>query len=401
MAEDQPGQLGFEGQLEQPQEEVDPLEPFKIKIRKPAKSMKLEYDQQYPPMELPPDEVKEKIKSGRVPFGFNYDPERDNLNNYTLRNLVSSKQARDIVRSSHFMPGQFEIWNSNPKGGNNKYTGRDIDLDGDRIPEFVVKKGDKIVAVNGYTTKTSDFPFRRKFYEAYPEPSERSKHRMNEYLSDEYYKPIYNDDYSAIDRWDGVDPTTEEFMNKYKNFRTHKPTKFSTYRAIAQLIAGPACKAAFAFIAKGDGPKAKIAREVAIEVSGKKAFETSIAVSVYDSLIKIPFMQSIADQIPALRKEFAEKKLRTDPDYHIDWGSKSQCTKEFEQWLFSKKSVKDRVIPYAKALLSTQRAAYVEKVKDNIIKTLTSNPEFVQKFNDTWAKRQKEVGQDWALISSI
>ena len=78
-----------------------------------------------------------------------------------LAQIVGSKMFRDIKRSSNFMPGQFHIWNAAANGGNKKYWGGYKDVDGDGIPhEFVVHRGGPdgpIIAVNGYTTKQSDW----------------------------------------------------------------------------------------------------------------------------------------------------------------------------------------------------------------------------------------------------
>lgn len=59
-----------------------------------------------------------------------------------LFQIAGSKYKRDIVRRNNFMPGQFQLWNKNPKGGNNKYYGSMEDYDNDKIPhEFVVRRG--------------------------------------------------------------------------------------------------------------------------------------------------------------------------------------------------------------------------------------------------------------------
>ena len=96
---------------------------------------------------------KERALRGRIGIGAK-DSEAG------LFQLVSSKQSRDIVRRNNFMPGQFQIWNEKETGGNNKYYGAYEDIDNDRIGEFVVRRGGAegpLVAVNGYTTKKSDW----------------------------------------------------------------------------------------------------------------------------------------------------------------------------------------------------------------------------------------------------
>ena len=102
-----------------------------------------------------------------------------------IAQIVGSKRYRDIKRSGNFMPGQFDIWNEKEKGGNRKYWGGYQDVDGDGLEhEFVVRRGDKhgpMVAVNGYTTKQSDWGARRLFYEAYPTRKLRSEKTAKKY----------------------------------------------------------------------------------------------------------------------------------------------------------------------------------------------------------------------------
>ena len=95
-----------------------------------------------------------------------------------IAQIVGSKNYRDIKRSGNFT------------GGNNQYWGGYQDVDGDGLAhELVVRRGDEtgqMIAVNGYTTKRSDWPARRKFYEAYPNRSDRKNKTVKTYMRDEY-----------------------------------------------------------------------------------------------------------------------------------------------------------------------------------------------------------------------
>lgn len=366
-------------------------EVVEIPIRQPRRARQLDYDQRFPEDALPA-EVHERRHNTRIPVGFNYDPNNvEELKQYTLKNLVSSKQARDIVRSANFMPGQFDLWNAKPNGGNNRFQGDFEDLDGDEINEFVVKRDGKIVAVNGYTTKASDFPFKGAYYQSHPTPQRRKEQSYRKYLNDEYFAPVYNDDMSEITAWNGEDPTTENFRRKYKKHTTHAPTAFSPYRAFAQLIVAPACKQAFLLIAGNNAEKAKLARKIAIDLSGKKAYEASMASKFYDTNVKIPFLNSIANQLPALREDFIATKHRSNPDYEVDWTDGSLCSKQFEQWLFNKASVKERIKTYVHNMLSTQREHYIAEVKNKIAASLRRAEGFDTRLRDEWAQKQDEI----------
>ena len=108
-----------------------------------------------------------------------------------LAQIVGSRAYRDINRSGKFMPGQFQIWNASETGGNNKFWGGYEDADGDGLAhEFVVRRGTAsgpMTAVNGYTTKHSDWVGRKAFYEAYPKRADRKGKTVKSFMRDEYY----------------------------------------------------------------------------------------------------------------------------------------------------------------------------------------------------------------------
>ena len=394
MSDQQPALPAPEEQA--PEEQAIPEVGEVIQIRQPRRARQLEYNQHFPVEELPA-EVHERRHTARIPIGFNYNPEdAEDIKQHTLKNLVSSRQARDIVRSANFMPGQFDIWNAKPTGGNNRYTGGSEDLDEDGIDEFVVRRDGKIVAVNGYTTKASDFPFKGAYYQTHPTPQRRKEQSYRKFLNDEYYAPEYNDDMSEITAWGGEDPTTEEFRRKYKKHTTHAPTKFSPYRAFAQLIVAPACRAAFRLIANNNEEKAKLARNIAIDLSGKKAYEASMASKFYDTNVKIPFLNSIANQLPALRQDFASMKRRSNSEYVVDWTDGSLCSKQFEQWLFNKAAVKERIKAYVHNMLSEQREHYINEVKNKIATSLRRADNFDTRLRNEWAQKQEAIRNRFA-----
>ena len=113
-----------------------------------------------------PDDINIEFKNGRGRGGryANYDKEIR-----YIADVVGSKRKKDITRNNSFLSKKaFVAWNVKHGG---KYVMVDEKIDGDDIPELVVKnpKG-KLVAVNGYTVKRSDWGVRKPFYEAYPTP---------------------------------------------------------------------------------------------------------------------------------------------------------------------------------------------------------------------------------------
>ena len=170
---------------------------------------------------------------------------RDAINE--IAQIVGSKRFRDIKRSGNFMPGQFDIWNAKETGGNNKYWGGYQDVDGDGLAhEFVVRREKEtgpMVAVNGYTTKRSDWAARKTFYENNPSREQRKGKTVKTYMRDEYYNPEYEG--MQIKSW-GVEPGSEhdDFRNdkEWSRYIKYTPKEMSPYQAVNKYIVMPALK---------------------------------------------------------------------------------------------------------------------------------------------------------------
>ena len=360
-----------------------------IMIRQPRPGAQINYDEHFPEDPLPATERRRRQASYRAPIGFNY-ADRDAVN-YTLKNLVSSKKARDIVRSANFMPGQFDVWNEKPTGGNRRYQGGLEDLDGDNIDEFVVRRDGQIVAVNGYTTKASDAPFKNMYWSVHPTKERRKEEPYRNWLHNTYYGPTYNDDYSEITAWANQDPTEDAFRSKYRRHVTHAPTKFSPYRAFSQFIVAPACKQAFLILGNNNAEKAKVVRQTLCERIGKKAVEASFSSEYYDTNVKIPFLNSIANQLNALRAEFIDMKRRSNPEFQEDWRDGSDCSKKFEQWLFNKAAVKTRISNYVHNMLTTQKDATIAAVRNNLVQSCRTLSGFLAEVETAWQRKSTAV----------
>ena len=366
--------------------------------------MKFEYNEPFGDLSFVPKEKKSRT-SKRAPPELNYEDDDvpGEAADYTFKKLVSSKLARDIVRSSNFMPGQFDEWNRNPKGGNNNYTSENKDIDGDKIPEFLVKKGDKIIAVNGYTTKKSDFPFKREYYERYPSAKLRKNHKYSDFIKDDYYGPTYSADGSSITKWSGTDPTTDEFKRKYKNFNTHRPRPLSTYQAFSKYIVGPACKLAFMVLGKSNPEKAKIARKVAATEIGKPMIESYITSITYAIAVKVPTLSELDrnHQLEEYQDAFLAHMAIKDPSFKLDFKQqdveKSLEYKKFEDWLFGLENIKNRVREHMKKLLSDDREKYVYVIRDYIVSKLKAIDNFDDKVEYAWGEKLNELDDKYNL----
>ena len=294
-----------------------------------------------------------------------------------LYELVSSKQHQDIVRRNNFMPGQFEIWNSKPTGGNNKYWGGDYDLDNDGIDEFVVRRGGSegpIVAVNGYTTKQSDWLARRKFYEKYPERENRKGKTVNSFMRDEYFVPTY-DETGNITKWTKDPAADEDFKKYHKMYNFHAPGPLSPFRAIGQFIVYPAIKAAFIQIANGNEKLAKYVRKVVVLHYGIKAYESNVLSGIYNQIVRDPILIKIKDSLEQLIQDYLTIKRATkgsnfNPNLN---DTQSADYKEFERWLFAKKEMKTLVKNYVNTMLSTQKEQFKNSLTTNIVKKISTD----------------------------
>lgn len=155
-----------------------------------------------------------------------------------LKDIVSSAHARDIKRIDGLTTTKSAA-KYLAKRGMNKYKVREEDLDGDKFPETVVyDPADNIYAINGYTTKPSDYVYRRKYYEEYPTRKVRSGKTLNHYIN-EYYQPSYDE--NGIDIHYKKDKTTDPYYiyAKKKGYKVNLPSKLSPYRAFSKFIVKP------------------------------------------------------------------------------------------------------------------------------------------------------------------
>ena len=251
-----------------------------------------------------------------------------------IAKIVGSKRFRDIKRSGNFMPGQFDKWNENKKGGNGKYWGGYEDLDEDGFAhEFVVRRGGEngpLVAVNGYTTKQSDWGARRLFYEKHSTREERRGKTPKTFMRDEYYKPTY-DGRGYITEWTIKPGYEPDGFNEWNMYNNYIPKDLSPYQAINRYIVMPALET---YLAKqGKDKKTYIAANGGVGVLSR------ITSNVYDELVRAPVKAYLLNNGAYEMHEanFKQtKKGRETTNYEVD----------LEKYVFSKKDAKDVVRQY-------------------------------------------------------
>ena len=281
-----------------------------------------------------------------------------------LAQIVGSKRFRDVKRSANFMPGQFEIWNG--KNGN-KYWGGYRDLDGDEINEFVVRRKDEngpMIAVNGYTTKRSDWGARELYYQDNPTRESRRKYGSVKKYMRSFYGPTY-DDTGKITEWgikpgSDADPLHNETYNRYIKYT---PKDLSPYQAIQKYIFTPAFDA---FL-----QEAKMTRKQFIESFGFGSIARS-ASNVYNILVKeviyAKLVRTNKQQLGEFEQDYIRIMQRKIPGYDQ---SAADFTEGLINYLFTRKDIKAMAAEYVHHILlnpaakiGEAKAVIAEGVKD-------------------------------------
>ena len=266
-----------------------------------------------------------------------------------LAQIVGSRNYRDVKRSSNFMPGQFDIWNG--KNGN-KYWGGYQDLDDDEINEFVVRRKDEngpMIAVNGYTTKRSDWGARELYYQNNPTRESRRKYGSLKKYMRSFYDPTY-DDTGKITKW-GIEPGSDAdpLHNKmYDRYIKYTPKDLSPYQAIQKYIFTPAFKAYL--------QESNITRKQFIEAFGFGSIATS-ASNVYYVLVKeaiyAKLVRSNKQVLDEIEQDYIEMRQRKIPGYNKSAGD---FTEGLINYLFTRKDIKIMAANYVNHILSNPAA---------------------------------------------
>ena len=247
--------------------------------------------------------------------------------------------VRSVRKPRVVMPGQFKLWNDSENGGNGKYWGGYQDADGDGLAhEFVVRRGTAtgpMIAVNGYTTKQSDWAGRKAFYEAYPKRKDRKGKTVKSYMQEEYYVPTY--DGMQIKEW-GIQPGSgdDEFAGEeWNRYKKYTPKELTPYQAVNKYIVMPALEAHLAEI--------NMTKKEYLSTYGGVSVLSRLASDIYYELVKAPVLAYLDNMgvTPELEKAFLENK----PE---NYEETSNYAAEFEKYVFGKKNVRDLVKSYVR-----------------------------------------------------
>ena len=138
------------------------------------------------------------------------------------------------------------------KHGPELYHVEDVDVNGDNIPDIIVRNKDNVpVIVNGYTTSESTYPYRYSYYTEFPTAKERKEAREAGNTFREYVKGMYNPQYDEyrmkIQRDKQGNPVFAnqqglEFETKIKNSgytKIMRPKDKTPYQAFVSGIVKP------------------------------------------------------------------------------------------------------------------------------------------------------------------
>ena len=298
---------------------------------------------------------------GRGPRGFGKRKEY-----HDLFNVVSSKNNRDIVRRNEFMSqAAFDAWNAKQK---NKCWAGLQDYDGDQIAtEFVVRRTDErgpVIAVNGYTTKASDWDTRRHYYNKYPSYASRKKKNRDEETYGPYqsYQDFIDEHYGYEE--DDYGFATDGFLEKRKkameaspyNLRIKNPTPYNIFQ---KRLIGEAFKTVITGIAEHTGTPEETLRSKCTK-SYNTGWLMKDASKFWDMWVKRPIIDSLsqAGHYAKYLQAFVTKKQHDNMRYQYT-GSEEQ-EKEFHTWLFSKKEIKAALKEYVKPLFNMSGQEYFD-----------------------------------------
>ena len=270
-----------------------------------------------------------------------------------LKEVVGSKRARDITRKNRFMSqAAFDKWNAQETGGNGKYWGGYEDIDDDGVEEFIVRRGGKggrLVALNGYTTKASDWVIRRPYYEKYPEIGSRPEGGIGRYAKDELYQ-IETDEYGY---------PTEESLERVNSARrqnpkyTHHVGTISPYNLFVKQIMSLGLEHELNELGiTEDANRKELINE--LNQHYNKGWLLKLAGVLWKAWIKKPIMDTLEEDgilrewILVYNQNHATS-ARDDPE-------------KFEKWLFNKPAIKKEVKEYTKELLKSGSDAFLEAV---------------------------------------
>lgn len=294
----------------------------------------------------PTDEIALKLNKARK-FGagnyINYDAETMNLGR-----VVGSRRKRDIVRKNAFMSqAAFDDWNEK-HGGKYVMTKKDIDGDGDEYPELVVMNPDgKLVAVNGYTFKRSDWGVREPYYTKYPMRADRKGQRIGDFVRTEIYHETPED-------FDKYHYPTDEYLERLNNIQKQKEyagyslhaSKPSAYNIFFNVFVKEPYDELLTLYGDSEEGK-KTIRQLCSKEYGKQ-WLMKIASDKWDEWVKLPILRRISD-LGGLLAYYNENHKHQ---------AENADDPKFRDWIFSKSEMKNEVKKALQRLIDNKETYY-------------------------------------------
>ena len=312
-----------------------------------APSSKLTYDRSF---NL--DKPSNFVRGG--PKHTKYDDAQPDIE--ALMQVVGSKRARDITRKNRFMSKDaFDEWNAKATGGRNKYWGDYQDVDEDGVEEFVVRRGDedgRLVAINGYTTKASDWAVRAPYYKKYPKIGTRPAGGLREYVRTDLYEEEL-DEYGYPT--DAYLQRIKDARQKYPKYAIHVSTSTSPYNLFVKNIVSPALNLELnSELNLNETERKTFMQEM--EKVYHKGWLLKLAAELWTSWVKTPILKKMRDS--GVLDDWKAKYNQT----HFGADSADSKPEKFEKWLFNKAEMKRAVREYTKDMLKTDGETFNEAI---------------------------------------
>lgn len=198
--------------------------------------------------------------------------------------VLNLKQDVKQIRDAQSVEGA-KAWVA--KHGPDLYTVHNTDINGDNIPDIVVRnKAGKNVIVNGYTTADSLYPYRHAFYTEFPTADARKAARENDNIT---YRSFINSMYNPqYDEW-GMKLQAE---NPYANSAGLEFAKRVTKSGYKKTIAPSSRSPYQAYVSQVAKPIYNVIKEIntRLGVKTKSTLLTTVAADVWNQTILIPAM---------------------------------------------------------------------------------------------------------------
>ena len=289
----------------------------------------------------------------------------------SILKAVGSKYNRDVVRRNQFMSqAAFDKWNA--KHGNKYWAGlQDYDEDGIET-EFVVRRKNAegpVVAVNGYTTKLSDWDAKRAYYEKYPSYASRKQKNRDEETYGPYqsYQDFIDEHYGfATDKYgfltdESAKAISDHMKDSPYNLRIKVP---SAYNLFTKNIIFEAYKFVLDDLAKYQHTTKKELNDLCNKKFGF-GWVMSEASTLWNAWVKQPIIEALkvnADNVDyyetVYKNKFIELKQKRDEEYEYD----ERDEDKFHTWLFNQKEIKAGMKEYVQPLFDPDSDGYQSAV---------------------------------------